>query len=97
MGSGSRSSLAASVGALVDERRKSREQTLSVENSISRLNEEKLSMQISCNLEENVNRLIETKRKLQSETDPGIIKVLKKYEKRLNKVIGMSSSSSDSD
>jgi hypothetical protein len=78
MGSRSRSSLAASVGALVDERRKSREQTLSVENSISRLNEEKLSLQISRNLEENVNWLIETKRKLQSETDPGIIKVCKK-------------------
>jgi hypothetical protein len=41
------------------------EQTLSVDNSISRLNEEKLSMQISHNLEENVNWLIETKRKLQ--------------------------------
>jgi hypothetical protein len=97
MGSRSRSSLAASVGALVDERRKSREQTLSVDNSISRLNEEKLSLQISHNLEENVNQLIETKRKLQMETDPGIIKVLKNYEKQLNKVIDMSSSSSDSE
>ncbi len=93
----SRSSLAASVGALVDERRKSREQTLSVDNSFSRLNEEKVSMQISRNLEENVNQFIETKRKLQTETDPGIIKVLKNYEKQLNKVIDMSSSSSDSE
>ena len=97
MGPRSRSSLAASVGALVDEQRKSGEQMLSVDNSISRPNEEKLSMQISRNLEENVNWLIETKRKLQSETDPGIIKVLRKYEKWLNKVIDMSSSSSDSD
>ena len=94
LGARGRSSLAASVGALVEERRKSREQSETVDKSISHLNEQKLQMQISRNLEENVNRLIETKKKLKTETDPGIIKVLRKYEKRLNKVIDMSSSSS---
>jgi hypothetical protein len=94
VGARGRSSLAASVGALVEERQKSREQTETVDKSISQLNEQKLQMQISHNLEENVNRLIETKKKLKIETDPGIIKVLRKYKKCLNKVIDMSSSSS---
>jgi rubrerythrin len=94
VGARGRSSLAASVGPLVEERQKSREHTETVDKSISQLNEQKLKMQISHNLEENVNRLIETKKKLKTETDPGIIKVLRKYEKRLNKVIDMSSSSS---
>jgi len=94
VGARGRTSLAASVGALVEERRKSREQSETVDKSISHLNEQKLQMQISRNLEENVNRLIETKKKLKTETDPGIIKVLRKYEKRLNKLIDMSSSSS---
>jgi hypothetical protein len=94
VGARGRTSLAASVGALVEERRKSREQSETVDKSISQLNEQKLQMQISRNLEENVNRLIETKKKLKTETDPGIIKVLRKYEKRLNKLIDMSSSSS---
>ncbi len=40
-----------------------------------------------------MNRLIEVKRKVELETNPGILKVLKKYEKRLTKVIDMSSSS----
>ena len=62
------------------------------------VNKEKLEMQISRNLDDNINRLIDIKRKLESETNPGIIKVLKKYEKRLTKAIGMSSSSkNDSD
>lgn len=34
-------------------------------------------MQISRNLDDNINRLIDIKRKLESETNPGIIKVLK--------------------
>jgi hypothetical protein len=51
-------------------------------------------MQISRNLDENINRLIDIKRKLDSKTNPpGIIKLLKKYEKQLTKAIGMSSSS----
>jgi beta-phosphoglucomutase-like phosphatase (HAD superfamily) len=94
--------LAASVNALVEEWRKSREFKehfhREPDQLQSRLNKEKLEMQISRNLDDNINRLIDIKRKLESETNPGIIKVLKKYEKRLTKAIGMSSSSkNDSD
>ncbi len=49
-------------------------------------------MQISRNLEDNVNRLIKIKWKLEVETNPGIVKVLTKYE-NLKKVIDMTSSS----
>ncbi len=90
-------SLAANVNALVEERRKSREFKehfhREPDQLQSRLNKEKLEMQISCNLDDNINRLFDIKRKLRSKTNPGIIKVLKKYEKRLTKAIGMSSSS----
>ena len=97
-----KSTLAASVNALVEERRKSREfkeqSNKEPDQYQSRLNKEKLDMQISRNLDDNINRLIDIKRKLESETNPGIIKVLKKYEKRLTKAIDMSSSSeNDSD
>jgi hypothetical protein len=100
--SSSKFTLAASVNALVEERRKSREFKehfhREPDQLQSRLNKEKLEMQISRNLDDNINRLIDIKRKLESETNPGIIKVLKKYEKRLTKAIGMSSSSeNDSD
>jgi hypothetical protein len=40
-----------------------------------------------------VTALIEVKQKLEVETSPGIVKVLKKYEKRLKAVIDMTSSS----
>jgi hypothetical protein len=100
--SSSKFTLAASVNALVEERRKSREFKehfhREPDQLQSRLNKEKLEMQISRNLDDNINRLIDIKHKLESETNPGIIKVLKKYEKRLTKAIGMSSSSeNDSD
>ena len=54
-------------------------------------------MQVSRNLEDNINRIIEVKRKLEAETNPGIVKVLKKYEKRLKEVIDMTSSSENED
>jgi hypothetical protein len=54
-------------------------------------------MLISRIYEENVNQLIEVKHKVELETNPGILKVLKKHEKHLTKVIDMSSSSSDSE
>jgi len=53
-------------------------------------------MQISRNYEDNVNRLIDVKCQLETENNTGIIKVLKKYEKRLTKAVNFSSSS-DSD
>ena len=85
------------MNALVEERRKSRENSEKPDEYQSKLNRVKLDIQISRNYDENVNRLIEVKRKIELETNPGILKVLKKYEKRLTKVIDMSSSSSDSD
>jgi hypothetical protein len=96
-GGSSKVSIAASVNALVEERRKSRENSEKPDEYQSKLNRVKLDIQISRNYDENVNRLIEVKRKIELETNPGILKVLKKYEKRLTKVIDMSSSSSDSD
>ena len=50
-------------------------------------------MQISWNYEDNVKRLIDLKRQLEMENNPGIIKVLKKYEKRSSKAVDFSSSS----
>jgi len=73
--SGGKNDLAASVNALVEERRKSRE---SGQVDI-RINQQKLEMQVSHNYDDNVKRLIEVKRQLKMETNPGIIKVLKKY------------------
>ncbi len=37
------------------------------------------------------------KRKIESESNARILKILKKYEKRLSKVVDMSSSSDDSE
>ena len=54
-------------------------------------------MQIRQNYDENVNHLIEVKCKIESESNAGILKILKKYEKRLSKVVDMSSSSDDSE
>ncbi len=89
-----KSTLAASVTAFIEERRKSRELSLVQSDPyVSQLTKEKLEMQVSHNLEDNVNRLIEVKWKLEVETNPGIVKVLKKYEKRLKEVIDMTSSS----
>jgi hypothetical protein len=73
--SGGKNDLAASVNALVEERRKSRE---SGQVDI-RINQQKLEIQVSHNYDDNVKRLIEVKRQLKMETNPGIIKVLKKY------------------
>jgi hypothetical protein len=93
-----KSTLAASVTALIEERRKSRELSLVQSDPyVSQLTKEKLEMQVSRNLEDNVNRLIEVKRKLEVETNPGIVKVLKKYEKHLKEVIDMTSSSENED
>jgi hypothetical protein len=75
----SKFTLAASVNALVEERRKSREfkeqSNKEPDQFQSRLNKEKLEMQISHNLDENINRLIDIKCKLESETNSGIVKV----------------------
>jgi len=69
--------LVASINSLVEERRKTREPgPIKVE-----INRKKLKMQISRNYEDNVKRLIDVKRQLEMESNPGIIKVLKKYEK----------------
>ncbi len=54
-------------------------------------------MKLSRNYEENVKRLIDVKRQLETESNVGIIKVLKKYEKKLPKVVDFSSSSDESD
>jgi len=89
-----KSTLAASVNALIEERRKSRESSQQkTDPYATQLTKEELEMQISRNLEDNVNRLIEIKQKLEVETNPGIVKILTKYEKRPKKVIDMSSSS----
>jgi len=81
--------LVASINSLVEERRKSREPgPVKVE-----INRKKLEMQISRNYEDNVKRLIDVKRQLELENNPGIIKVLKKYEKRSSKAVDFSSSS----
>jgi hypothetical protein len=76
-----RSALVDSVNALVEERKKSRE---SKEQDMFQLkfNEEKLKMQVSHNYDENVKRLIDVKRQLESETNPSVKKILKKYEKK---------------
>jgi hypothetical protein len=47
----------------------------------------------SRNYEDNVKRLIDVKHQLETESIPNITKVLKKYEKRLMKVVDFSSSS----
>ena len=63
-----------------------------------KFNEEKLKMQVSHNYDDNVKRLIDVKQQLESETNPSVRKILKKYEKKLTKVVDFSSSSSsDSD
>ena len=54
-------------------------------------------MKLSQNYEENVKRLIDMSDQLETETNVGIIKVLKKYEKKLTKVVDFSSSSEGSD
>jgi hypothetical protein len=61
--------LAASVNALIEERRKSRESSQQkTDPYATQLTKEKLEMQISRNLEDNVSRLIEIKQKLEVET-----------------------------
>jgi len=91
--SGNKSSVAASINALVEERRKSREPS-QFDEAISK---QKLEMKLSRNYEENVKRLIDVKRQLETESNVGIIKVLKKYEKKLTKLVDFSSSSDESD
>jgi hypothetical protein len=87
-----RNNLVTIINSLVEEHRKSREPgPIEVE-----INRKKLEMQISRNYEDNVNRLIDVKCQLETENNTGIIKVLKKYEKRLTKAVNFSSSS-DSD
>jgi hypothetical protein len=81
--------LVASINSLVEGRRKSREPgPIKVE-----INRKKLVMQISRNYEDHVKRLIDVKCQLKMENNPGIIKVLKKYEKRLTKAVDFSSRS----
>jgi hypothetical protein len=73
--------LAASVHTLVEEQRKSQEckeqNNEKPDKYQSRLNKEKLNVQIICNLDDNVNRLIDIKHKLGWKTNPGIIKSVK--------------------
>jgi hypothetical protein len=83
--SGGKSSVAASINALVEKRRKSREPS-HFNEAISKL---KLDMKLK--------RLIDVKRQLETESNVGIIKVLKKYEKKLTKVVDFSSSNDESD
>jgi hypothetical protein len=87
--SGGKNNLAASINALVEEHR------ISCESGIVDIKncQQKLEMQLSRNYDDNVKQLIEVKRQLETETNPGIIKVLKKYEKKLMKVVDFSSSS----
>jgi len=91
--SGGKSSVAASINALVEERRKSREPS----HFNKAISKQKLEMKLSQNYEENVKRLIDMSDQLETETNVGIIKVLKKYEKKLTKVVDFSSSSEGSD
>jgi hypothetical protein len=91
--SGGKSSVAASINALVEERRKSREPS----HFNKAISKQKLEMKLSQNYEENVKRLIDMSDQLETETNVGIIKVLKKYEKKLTKVVDFSSSSKGSD
>jgi hypothetical protein len=82
-----KSTLAASVNAVIEEHRKSRESSQEqTDPYAAQLTKEKLEMQISRNLEDKVYHLIEIKQKLDVETNRGIVKVLKKYEKRLKKL-----------
>jgi hypothetical protein len=77
--SGGKSTLAASVNALIEERRKSRELSQQrIDPYVAQLTKKKLEMQTSKNLEDNINCLIEIKQKLQVESDPGIVKLPKK-------------------
>ncbi len=76
------------MNALVEEHRKARE----LGQYDAEINKQKLDMHISHNYDDNVKRLIEVKRQLETETNHGIIKVLKKYEKKLTKVVDFSSS-----
>jgi hypothetical protein len=85
------------VNALVEGHQKAREKSEKPDEYQSKLNRVKLNIQISRNYDENVNWLTEVIHKVEFETYPGILKVLKKYEKHLTKVIDMSSSISDSD
>jgi len=85
--------VAASINALVEERRKSREPS----HFNKAISKQKLEMKLSQNYEENVKRLIDMSDQLETETNVGIIKVLKKYEKKLTKVVDFSSSSKGSD
>jgi hypothetical protein len=96
-GNGVKSSIAASVKALVEEHRMAREKSEKPDAYQAKMSKVKLDMQISRNYVENVNCLIEVKHKIESESNAGLLKILKKYEKRLTKVIDMSSSSDDSE
>jgi len=69
-----KSTLVASVNALIEERRKSPESSQQqTDPYATQLTKEKLEMQISRNLEDNSNRLIEVKQKLEVKTNPGIV------------------------
>ncbi len=69
-----RQSLVESVNALVEARKPDAKQI--------QLTDEKLKRQISKNREDAMGRLLNTKRQLQTETDDGIRKRLRKYEKK---------------
>jgi hypothetical protein len=60
-----------------------------------KLTEAKLQAQISKNKDDSFQRLLETKRKLRTEEDPVVVKLLKKYEKKLTNELDLSSDEDD--
>jgi hypothetical protein len=75
--SSGKNNFVACINSLIKERRKSREPR-QVEVKIKN---KKLEMHISHNYNDNVKRLIDVKCQLETESNPGIIKVLKRYKK----------------
>ena len=82
-----RQSLVESVNALVEARKPNAKQL--------QLTEEKLKSQVSKNRDDAMGRLLHTKRQLRAETDDGIRKTLRKYEKKLVKELDFSSDSEE--
>jgi hypothetical protein len=82
-----RQSLVESVNALVEARKPNAKQL--------QLTEEKLKSQVSKNRDDAMGRLLHTKQQLRAETDDGIRKILRKYEKKLIKELDFSSDSEE--
>ena len=54
-----------------------------------------MQAQVSKNKDDSFQRLLETKRKLQAEEDPVVVKLLKKYEKKQINELDLSSDEDD--